>query len=73
MFCREQFDRDYERLYKPYNGELSIDTYEPWQLKDYHMVCQTSIISHTKEHINISHKYDTCTIQVTNMIGYSCF
>ncbi len=35
---REEFDYEYERLYKPYQGEMGPQSYESWQMEDYHMV-----------------------------------
>lgn len=36
------------KKYKPYNGELSIQSYERWQLQDYHMV--RSLVEEEVEH-----------------------
>ncbi|KAK3698156.1 hypothetical protein RRG08_021667 [Elysia crispata] len=35
---RENLHRDYEARRKPYNGELGLDSYQPWQIPDFIMV-----------------------------------
>ncbi|RUS78883.1 hypothetical protein EGW08_013358, partial [Elysia chlorotica] len=35
---RENLHQDYEARRKPYNGELGLDSYQPWQIPDFIMV-----------------------------------
>ena len=36
--CREGLEKHYMYYRKPYNGELGLESYEPWQLQHYAMV-----------------------------------
>ena len=36
---RALYESRYKRLVKPYAGELGPQSYEPWQMADYYMVC----------------------------------
>ena len=36
--AKSAFRSEREKLTRQYNGELGVQSYEPWQMKDYHMV-----------------------------------
>lgn len=39
FISRNEYEAQYHKLYKPYNGELGPQSYENWELDDYFMVC----------------------------------